>query len=145
MKRTLSLILALMLGMYVLTACSGENNDPPSGGDTATASESSGGAEANADDPLAVDVPEGAIVESMTFAEMEAALEGIDPHADQTSYAEVAALLGVQGQFYDRPDDNERSVNWYASDDGYASFLFRLDTGLMFGGWGVQPEGRPAG
>ncbi len=52
--------------------------------------------------------------------------------------------MGVQGKFYDDEQNNERSVNWYASDDGYASFLFRLDTGLMFGGWGVQPEGRPA-
>ncbi len=145
MKKILVLMLALALSITVLSACGGDNAPADSGDNTPVTSGTSGGTGADADnDPLAVDVPEGALVKDMTFEELEAALDGISPHADQTTYAEVATLLGVQGEFYDSTTDNERSVRWYASDDGYASFLFRLDTGLMFGGWGVQPEGRPS-
>jgi ABC-type glycerol-3-phosphate transport system substrate-binding protein len=155
MKKTIAIILALILGAFTFAGCGGGEapaEDAGSGdapvevaGDNASDQEAAEPEVEEPADPFAVDVPEGKIVENMTFEELEAALDNLNPKAGETSFADIATLLGVQGEFYDDEDEDdfERSATWYASDDGYASFLFHLDTGLMKGGWGVQPEGRP--
>jgi ABC-type glycerol-3-phosphate transport system substrate-binding protein len=158
MKKTIATMLALILGAFAFVGCGGgEAPADDAGSDDAPLEVSDGSAseaetsdpeeavEEEPADPFAVDVPEGKIVKNMTFEELEAALDNLNPKAGETSFADIATLLGVQGEFYDDEDEDdfERSSTWYASDDGYASFLFHLDTGLMKGGWGVQPEGRP--
>ena len=121
MKKLITLLLALILGVTLLAGCGGGANEASNDG---------------------AQIGEGPIVD-MTFDELDAALEGYGLDRDATTYEDVAAFLGVYGVVDEDWSDSIMAVSWYASDEGFATVFFDKETGF-YSSWSTSGFGRPA-
>ena len=135
MKKSLLIVLTLVMSLalvFTFAAC---------GGGGTPAAESDSAADAAPEEAQATIEP-GPIVETMTYEELKTALEAFGLDRDSTTYEDVAEYLGYYGQVDEDWTDDKFAVNWYASDDGFATLFFLKETGF-YNSWSASGIGRP--